>query len=458
VIEQPLVGAKIENGPEPWQILQRDPDGKASVNLEGTWWAERPSVVEACVASEYDGSSAPGCDWQAAEMLDGNKWRATLRPPTGGPYNIETRLCVAGEYWRQNGDRIWHVSVGDIWVIAGQSNAVGFGHGAVVDPPALGVSVFAANDEWRLATHPIFDSTDTKHVASRDSGWVDVSPWLAFGKEIFRQAGVPIGLIPAALGGSPLRIWDPGNGAEAVLYDNMVDMIEAAGGRVAGMVWYQGCSDTDCPDRASSYLERFTRFVQTFRARYGADLPVITVQLNRFYDCLPQNELGWSVLREAQRQAAKVIPNVAVIPSLDLGLSDVIHTGAPGNVILGQRFAATALGMVYGNGDDWRAADVRDIKFVDAERKSVRVSFDPGSVPMMMLGPRPGDFVLEDVRGVIQVAVGRVEEQRDVVLELERPAEGRTVCHNMPGSDPCSTLRDRRQWPVLAFHGVEVLG
>ena len=120
-----LPGAVITTGPQAWQVLQREADGHAPVTLAGTCAGEMPGVVEVRVASEYDSASVPACNWRDAEMLDGQAWRITLRVPTGGLYRLETRMRLAGMvggYYP--GDKIWHVAVGDVWVIAGQSNAV----------------------------------------------------------------------------------------------------------------------------------------------------------------------------------------------------------------------------------------------------------------------------------------------------------------------------------------------
>lgn len=454
---KPLIGAKITSGPAPWQIIQRGPDGTAEITLTGTLISDLPSFVEVRVANEADSSSVAGCDWQDAEMTSAEEWKITLNVPTGGLYSIQTRLRKQGFEWRFAGDKIWHIAVGDIWVIAGQSNSVGYGHGAVNDPPALGVHVFGMNEVWRMATHPIFDPTDTKHPANMDDGWIDVSPWLAFGKEILENAGVPVGLIPAGLGGSPLRAWDTGSG-EAYLYDNMIDMIEAAGGHVAGMVWYQGCTDADSLDDevTGSYLTRFTRFVDDFRSRYGANLPIITTQLNRVLNFPPEASKYWSIIREAQRQAPKVIPNLGIVPTIDLPLSDGIHNSAIGNVTLGHRFGKAALGMVYGHDIYWKAANARSASFGEG-RKSVRIRFQDVTSRLLFLAMEPKDFSVEDEAGQVAIKAARIENRDTVVLELEREAKGRAFCHNMFGCDPVSTLRDEQQRPVLAFYRLEVI-
>ncbi len=447
-------GVKIATGPQPWQVLQREMDGCASLALTGGVVGEPECVVEVRVACEYDNGPVAGCDWQDATMLADSTWTSRLRVPTGGLYRVETRLRMPDTDWRNTGDKIWHLAVGDVWVIAGQSNAVGYGHGTVVDPPLLGVSLFGGDEMWRLATHPIFDPTGTRHPANRDSGWVDVSPWLSFGKEILTNAGVPVGLVPTALGGSPLSAWDTGNPDGAYLYDNMIGMIEAAGGRVAGMVWYQGCSDAG-DGLAQSYLERFTRFVAAFRARYG-EVPVITAQLNRYLDSLPESHRFWSIVREAQRQAGRRLAKLAVVPTLDLGLSDGIHTSAVGNVILGQRFGLAARGLAYGQDVPWQAADAREARFTDASRTAVRIAFDHVVDHLVFLCQRTGDFSVEDAAGTVPIAAAVVEGTSEVLLTLTRPATGPAVCHNMFGVDPISTLRDHLQRPVLAFSYLEI--
>ena len=451
----PLPGAKITAGPQAWQVLQREADGRAPLTLAGCVVADAPSTVEVRVAREYDQAPAAGCDWQDAEMRDDNTWRITLRVPTGGLYRAETRVRTHGAEWRNAGDKIWHLAVGDLWVIAGQSNAVGYGHGAVVDPPQPGVSLFGMNDVWRMATHPIFDATETRYPANRDGGWVDVSPWLSFGRELLQATGVPVGLIPTALGGSPLWAWDPGDAQGAYLYDNMAAMIAAAGGRVAGMVWYQGCSDTGDEATAGSYLARFTRFIAHFRAQYGAELPVITAQLNRYLDGAPEGARAWALVREAQRQAALTMPRLAVVPTLDLGLSDAIHTSAVGNVLLGQRCARAALGIDDAQAPG-RAVDVEGARFTDGSRTRVRLRFQHVTDHLVLLTGAPKDFTVEDAAGTVPIEKAWVEEPADVLVQLARPAAGRTVCHNMFGANPVSTLRDHLQQPVLAFTDLPV--
>jgi len=455
-------GAYIVGGPQDWQVFQRGADGTAQIELSGVFTPD-PNLasgvactVEARAVREGDGRPPrPECDWREAAM-DGRTWKITLTGvPTGGLYKIDTRLRQGNDPWRLTGDKVLHVAVGDLWALAGQSNAAGYGHGPVEDAPCLCVHAFGADLRWKLATHPLHDTTRTAHPVNRDSGWVDHSPWLAFGRQIFGATGVPVGLLPVALGGSPLSAWDPGE-ASPVLYANMMDVIRRVGGRIAGMAWYQGESDAG-PQLGPSYAKRFERFVATMRGELGQpDLPVITVQLNRVEGSfVVMTERSWGIVREAQRQVARTMGNVAVVPSLDLPLNDCVHTSAAGNVILGERCAKAALGMVYGQKLNYRAPEIARASFAAGDRATVILEFEnvvgwltPHAFPTP-------EFTVEDETGEVPISEVEVAGIR-VTLKLARPASGATKVHGAVSPDPKISLRDEDQRPMLGFCGFPV--
>ena len=75
------------------------------------------------------------------------------KPPYGsGGHGIE---------WAQRGDTRQHWGVGDVWLIAGQSNCAGYGKDPVEDPSELGVHLLGNDLHWDLATHPLNDSTNS---------------------------------------------------------------------------------------------------------------------------------------------------------------------------------------------------------------------------------------------------------------------------------------------------------
>ncbi|NOZ23967.1 MAG: sialate O-acetylesterase [Planctomycetes bacterium] len=454
---QKKMGVLIDNGPSDWQVLQQNDRGFAAVDLSGRWHAqEQKRRVEARVV--YESPSAPATkslDWTPAEARDDNTWSITLpNIPAGGPYRIETRVWRRGgpDERPLRGDYVHHLGVGDLWCIAGQSNASGTGLGIAEDGPELGVHLFANDETWKLACHPLEDATNTLHPITITGIFHGHSPWLAFAKMLKRHLAIPIGLIPTALGGSALRPWNPKDKGKPVLYENMMDMIRKAGGRIKGIVWYQGESDANS-ENAASYKDRFAQFVSSVREGLNTpDLPILTAQLSRCTNPVPSKELdqAWTVLREQQRQAAKQISNVHVIPTLDLPLSDDIHISAPGCVTLGQRFADVALGKVYGHPVSDTFPEIASAHFRDGERRELVLTFDhvPGG-----WHPRkpPEGFTVEGPDGFIPIEWTDFGEGSQIILRLAGPTEGPVTVHGAYGRNPKVRLCDANQRPFVAF-------
>ena len=197
-------------------------------------------------------------------------------------------------------------------MIAGQSNSAGYGRGPYEDPSEFGVHLFRNSEQWALAAHPMNESTDTRHAVNREAANPGHSPYLQFARTLKRTLSHPVGLVQTSLGGSPLSRWNPDEPGAADLFDNMVRCVGKAGGKVRGIVWYQGESDTGTDADAASYAQRFRRALAAWREALAApELPVLTVQLNRVHQPAdPDADRRWSQVREAQRQAARQTPGV----------------------------------------------------------------------------------------------------------------------------------------------------
>lgn len=92
--------------------------------------------------------------------------------------------------------------------------------------------------------------------------------------------------------------WNPKDGD---LYLNMIEKIHQTGGKYAGILWYQGCSDTN-PEPASQYLEHFRAYAEAVRAELGCEIPIFTMQLNRQINGI--NDECWGIVRDAQANVA----------------------------------------------------------------------------------------------------------------------------------------------------------
>ena len=347
-----LVGVFIRFGPENWQIFQQT-HGFACIRAGGEYVIPEgreiaSPVVYVRILREDSGIEVLG--WQRARLLPGEKWETELTVPAGGLYRLETTLLDEGDpvlEWGVRGDMRHHLGVGDLYVIAGQSNSAGYGKEPAYDPPELGVHLCRNNLHWDLASHPMNDSTDSAHPANLEGCNTGACPYLSFAKTLHRELGYPIGLIQSSLGGSPLSQWNPEE--DGSLYRSMMETLRSQGGQGNGSPLVSGLHRRGKRAGGQLFLPVRPNRVGFSGKKMGAEIPWLTIQLNRrlaYEDGLPFDE-GWGTVREAQRQAARKIPGISIVPAIDCSLSDGIHNTAAANVVLGERLAAAALRDIY---------------------------------------------------------------------------------------------------------------
>lgn len=456
-------GVLIEEGPKDWQIIQQK-NGYADIILAGSWKLKDGfsgnASVYVRIVREDSGDSIIG--WIESNYMDECKWNTVIKDvPTGGLYRLETCLAFSGSNWSlewgMRGDIIHHMGVGDLYVIAGQSNSVGYGKDPAYDPPELGVHIYRNSGIWDLASHPLNDSTGSSGSINTDLVNPGNSPYLRFAKELKRVLGYPVGLVQTALGGSALSEWSPNEGHG--LYRNMLYRIGLCGGKVKGILWYQGCSDADNGFH-EEYMECFQSFVFNLRKDLSdQELPIITIQLNR--NVGPGSEMrnkSWGTVREAQRQAARQIGSVFIVPTSDCTLSDNIHNSSAANVMLGERIAKTVLGEIYLKKYISRAPDIT--KAVQNGENSICLMFDNiyGRLSAFDISVDELPFTVADENGKAVILKYKVNERNSIILELDRKLEGPTFVHGAYEQNPkCFLPYDTDgHLPMLAFYNVPV--
>lgn len=230
-----------------------------------------------------------------------------------------------------------------IFLLAGQSNMAGRGkptaQDSVENPRVLALNRAMA---WVLAVDPLH--WDKPAI-------VGVGPGRSFGLAIAtHDPGARIGLVPAAVGGSPISSWAPGvldPATKTHPYDDALARMRVAlrAGKVRAILWHQGESDAT-PALSVLYAARLRALIDRFRTDLGdANLPFVIGQLGRF-DGKPWSE---SMIRvdSVHRALAASVPHVAYVSSEGLhDRGDTLHFDAASARALGERYAAAYLEMV----------------------------------------------------------------------------------------------------------------
>jgi hypothetical protein len=177
---------------------------------------------------------------------------------------------------------------------------------------------------------------------------VGVGPGRAFGLALAaRDPNARIGLVPAAVGGSPISSWEPGAVDPATRtrpYDDAMARLAVAvrSGRVRAILWHQGESDATA-ERSVVYAAKLRALIERFRADLrDPGLPFIIGQLGEFAG------RPWTAdmrrVDSVHRAIAASVPNVAFVSAQGLGdKGDALHFDTASARELGARYAAAYL-------------------------------------------------------------------------------------------------------------------
>lgn len=221
-----------------------------------------------------------------------------------------------------------------LYLLMGQSNMAGRGAIEQEDQtPHAYVLMLDTNATWQIAIEPVTHDRPT---------FLGVGPGLAFGKAMAgNNPGVTIGLVPCAVGGTPLKRWQKGGD----LYSNAVHRAQIAGeaGTLKGVLWHQGENDSDTEASARSYGGRLANMIQDLRADlHVPELPFVVGQLGEFLSTNENKSPFARTVSKALAQIPQAVPHTGCVSATGLGhKGDEVHFDTASQRDLGRRYAAT---------------------------------------------------------------------------------------------------------------------
>jgi len=231
----------------------------------------------------------------------------------------------------------------DLYLLVGQSNMAGRGK---VDEESKQVNprVFMLNKDgqWVPATDPM-------HFDKPSAG---VGPGLVFGKAMAEAApDARIGLIPCAVGGTPLKLWSPGvqdPNTKAFPYDDTLRRVQLAlkDGSLKGIIWHQGESDRPATDFSrKQYAEKFTDFIARLRQDLNApQVPFVAGELPQLDEKFLEVNQRFNELVQGLKSTVSNYSCVSAKDLIDGG--DKLHLDTNSARIFGQRYAEAMLQML----------------------------------------------------------------------------------------------------------------
>ena len=308
----PTATAMVQlKAPSAFRVYQRDANDKADIPIALDDFDEPGSTIESATITPAAGNARIAFN-QAESKLVG--------VPVGGPYTI---FCQVKHEGLARQATVANVYVGDLWVLAGQSNMEGVGDLVDVTPPNPRVMLLGMDGHWAIAEEPLHwlvDSPDPVHsgdpgsrpsrsAQTHKSRTKGAGLGLPFAVTMVESTGVPVGLVACAHGGTSMEQWNPSKKEQGgnSLYGSMLRQVKAAGGKVKGVLWYQGESDSLGQGSWKAYPRVFSDFITAVRSDFGQpELPFYYVQIGRFIAGFDPK--GWNAVQDAQAARFPVLP------------------------------------------------------------------------------------------------------------------------------------------------------
>jgi hypothetical protein len=276
--------------PREYQVVQRRTPSIGTLRITGRLSENTPqdAYLEARLSDR--GNEA---DWQRLESrMVGRDISAMLEAPAGGWKKLEVRVSNGGTQVAQA--TVEHVGIGEVFLIAGQSNSAN--HGERKQAPRTDRVVAFDGLNWQIANDP------QPGASGKNGSFIP-----AFGDAIVERLNVPIGIVVCGIGATSVREWLPKDSrfpnpptlvgrveqtsegewiSKGEAFDGLAERLKWLGPYgYRAVLWHQGESDANQKDPSrtlpgSLYREYLEKIIRESRAQAGWNIPWIVAQVS----------------------------------------------------------------------------------------------------------------------------------------------------------------------------------
>ena len=390
------------------------------------------------------------------------KWLASIQTPAA-----DNRTYTLTVQTQQRKIEVKDILVGQVWLCGGQSNMNYSAAQGITDMqeelqkpmnPTIRLFTVTRNSSpwYQEECEGKWQVCNTKSAL-----WFSAVGYF-FGKTLSEALSQPVGLINASWGGSPVETWTPASSMSketalkgmwtknrkskspynytiGSMYNAMIHPITNFA--LAGIVWYQGEANVG----HTSYADAFSLLIDSWRTRFGRDLPFYFVQIAPYKYKHPNS--GAEIREQQARVAAsKDRTGMVVVSDLVENVGD-IHPRRKQEV--GRRLANWALAETYGKpGSKYRHATFASIT-VKGQKAIIAFNNAEGGIvsdgnPAEALEICDASMVFRPARAMIDQKDGSLIVWNDAV---RKPVAVRYMFSN----EGIGNLKDTAGLPVAPF-------
>jgi hypothetical protein len=431
------------------QVVQRTiGTTQGTVKISGKFNNKDVARIEAQVADFTTGKTIVGWQEIPADLTKG-QFSGTITVPQGLWYRLIVRALSnnKAELGRTSGANPWGVGINILCI--GQSNMVGNGsihtyHNLDQDMAGL----YSNDRKWKKFADP-YDGGGLKTDIDYET-WIGVSMIPSLLNSLAKTLpDIPIGIIPAAKGSSPLHgteklCWlyrDEANHANPDnLYGNSVAKAKTVGG-VELIIMHQGETDATNSVSTEQYIADFKTFLAHYREDLYPKVPIFYCQLARSFTAISEKKRTdetMQAIRAAQLLsdapvnclylAASCI-DVSVRPNDDHYFQDAYDT-------IGTRIA-NCIAYHYSKAKFYRGPYISSAKLSN-DRKSIEVSISHrgGNDLTPDSGITGFDVLGSTGAGLIITSAGKIDSAK-LLINLSEPApSGQISLRYLYGKSP----------------------
>lgn len=233
--------------------------------------------------------------------FNGGSWATIVASPSGGAFSGSLTSQAQGQGLLEvrytndtsKSDSVSDVGIGDVFLVAGQSNASGRGSSnQSYSHASLKATLFGNDYVWKNLTDPFDSASNQVDTVSSDSSPAASGSWVPpLATLIMANQSVPVAFIPAPLGGTSITQWQPGANHQnrSTLYGSMVYRGLQITGGIKAVLWWQGETDAGTAMSKATYSSNLSTLVDAIRADLGVPTVLVILQNTSYADADEQN-------------------------------------------------------------------------------------------------------------------------------------------------------------------------